>query len=108
MTMRSVGLTQTNTLKQQYSAFTAAKRIFKYGKKDPGFGRNLVFVLCFTHFIVCDLFTLLSLYYLLYFLILQEEASAIRSAGKGWFKTMISDSDYTEFENFTKWLGVTQ
>ncbi|OIS98049.1 PREDICTED: 60S ribosomal protein L4-like [Nicotiana attenuata] len=38
----------------------------------------------------------------------KEEASAIRAAGTSWFKTMISDSDYTEFENFTKWLGVTQ
>lgn len=42
------------------------------------------------------------------FLVPQEEASAIRAAGTSWFKTMISDSDYTEFENFTKWLGVTQ
>ncbi|KAJ8533970.1 hypothetical protein K7X08_007294 [Anisodus acutangulus] len=40
--------------------------------------------------------------------ITKEEAAAIRSAGTAWFKTMISDSDYTEFENFTKWLGVTQ
>ncbi|KAG5582588.1 hypothetical protein H5410_053215 [Solanum commersonii] len=40
--------------------------------------------------------------------ITKEEASAIRAAGTSWFKTMISDSDYTEFENFTKWLGVTQ
>lgn len=38
----------------------------------------------------------------------QEEASAIKAAGKAWYKTMISDSDYTEFENFTKWLGVSQ
>ncbi|PHT70611.1 60S ribosomal protein L4 [Capsicum annuum] len=38
----------------------------------------------------------------------KEEASDIRAAGTSWFKTMISDSDYTEFENFTKWLGVTQ
>ena len=39
---------------------------------------------------------------------LQEEASKVKAAGKAWYKTMISDSDYTEFENFTKWLGVTQ
>ncbi|XP_072951548.1 large ribosomal subunit protein uL4z-like [Typha angustifolia] len=38
----------------------------------------------------------------------KEEASKIKAAGKSWYKTMISDSDYTEFENFTKWLGVTQ
>lgn len=38
----------------------------------------------------------------------QEEAAAIRAAGKSWYQTMISDSDYTEFENFSKWLGVTQ
>lgn len=40
--------------------------------------------------------------------ITKEEASSIRSAGTAWFQTMISDSDYTEFENFTKWLGVAQ
>ncbi|XP_060176570.1 large ribosomal subunit protein uL4z-like [Lycium barbarum] len=40
--------------------------------------------------------------------ITKEEASAITAAGKSWFKTMISDSDYTEFDVFTKWLGVTQ
>ncbi|XP_078435394.1 large ribosomal subunit protein uL4-like [Wolffia australiana] len=38
----------------------------------------------------------------------KEESSAIRAAGKNWYHTMISDSDYTEFENFSKWLGVTQ
>jgi len=37
-----------------------------------------------------------------------EEASKVKAAGKAWYKTMISDSDYTEYENFTKWLGVTQ
>ncbi|KAL6893902.1 hypothetical protein ACP4OV_008000 [Aristida adscensionis] len=37
-----------------------------------------------------------------------EEATKIKAAGKAWYKTMISDSDYTEFENFSKWLGVTQ
>ncbi|CAI9098089.1 OLC1v1034672C1 [Oldenlandia corymbosa var. corymbosa] len=40
--------------------------------------------------------------------ITKEDASAIKAAGKSWYKTMISDSDYTEFENFTKWLGVSQ
>ncbi|XP_047970305.1 60S ribosomal protein L4-like [Salvia hispanica] len=40
--------------------------------------------------------------------ITKEEASAINSASKSWYKTMISDSDYTEFENFTKWLGASQ
>jgi large subunit ribosomal protein L4e len=38
----------------------------------------------------------------------KEEARTIQAAGKAWYKTMISDSDYTEFENFTKWLGVSQ
>ncbi|KAK8633056.1 hypothetical protein V6N13_013910 [Hibiscus sabdariffa] len=38
----------------------------------------------------------------------KEEAAAIKSAGKAWYQTMISDSDYTEFENFSKWLGVSQ
>lgn len=38
----------------------------------------------------------------------KEEAAAIKAAGKSWYQTMISDSDYTEFENFTKWLGVSQ
>lgn len=38
----------------------------------------------------------------------KEEARTIQAAGKAWYQTMISDSDYTEFENFTKWLGVSQ
>ncbi|KAJ6839716.1 uncharacterized protein M6B38_313780 [Iris pallida] len=38
----------------------------------------------------------------------KEEAAAIKAAGKSWYKTMVTDSDYAEFENFTKWLGVTQ
>ncbi|CAN1142890.1 60S ribosomal protein L4-1 [Linum perenne] len=38
----------------------------------------------------------------------KEEASAIKAAGKAWYKTMISESDYTEFEIFSKWLGVSQ
>ncbi|XP_039131353.1 60S ribosomal protein L4-like [Dioscorea cayenensis subsp. rotundata] len=37
----------------------------------------------------------------------KEDAAAIKVAGKAWYKTMVSDSDYTEFDNFTKWLGVT-
>jgi large subunit ribosomal protein L4e len=40
--------------------------------------------------------------------ITKEEAAKIKAAGKGWYKTMISDSDYSEFDNFTKWLGVEQ
>ncbi|KAB1219850.1 60S ribosomal protein L4 [Morella rubra] len=40
--------------------------------------------------------------------ITKEEAAAIKTAGKAWYQTMISDSDYTEFEVFTKWLGVSQ
>jgi large subunit ribosomal protein L4e len=38
----------------------------------------------------------------------KEEASAIKAAGKAWYHTMVSDSDYTEFDNFSKWLGVSQ
>lgn len=38
----------------------------------------------------------------------QEEAAKIKAAGKAWYQTMISDSDYTEFDNFSKWLGVSQ
>lgn len=40
--------------------------------------------------------------------ITKEEAAAIKAAGKSWYQTMISESDYAEFENFTKWLGVSQ
>lgn len=38
----------------------------------------------------------------------KEEATAIKAAGKAWYNTMVSDSDYTEFDNFSKWLGVSQ
>ncbi|CAL9751414.1 unnamed protein product [Musa acuminata subsp. burmannicoides] len=38
----------------------------------------------------------------------KEEAAAIKAAGRAWYKTMISDSDYAEFDNFSKWLGATQ
>eukprot|EP00271_Cylindrocystis_brebissonii_P016147 TRINITY_DN39384_c0_g1_i1.p1 TRINITY_DN39384_c0_g1~~TRINITY_DN39384_c0_g1_i1.p1 ORF type:complete len:424 (+),score=87.05 TRINITY_DN39384_c0_g1_i1:77-1273(+) len=31
-----------------------------------------------------------------------------KAAGEAWLKTMQSESDYTEFEIFSKWLGVTQ
>ncbi|GAB2215978.1 hypothetical protein Droror1_Dr00023744 [Drosera rotundifolia] len=37
-----------------------------------------------------------------------EELRAIKASGKSFYKTMISDSDYTDFENFSKWLGVSQ
>ncbi|XP_078180486.1 large ribosomal subunit protein uL4-like [Carex rostrata] len=37
-----------------------------------------------------------------------EEKAKIKAAGKEWYKTMISDSDYTEFDSFSKWLRVTQ
>ncbi|XP_078180487.1 large ribosomal subunit protein uL4-like [Carex rostrata] len=37
-----------------------------------------------------------------------EEKTKIKSAGKAWYKTMVSDSDYTEFESFSNWLGVTE
>ncbi|KAI8012100.1 60S ribosomal protein L4 [Camellia lanceoleosa] len=37
----------------------------------------------------------------------KEEATKSKSAGKAWYQTMISDSDYTKFENFSKWLGVS-
>ncbi|KAL5708221.1 hypothetical protein ACHQM5_019040 [Ranunculus cassubicifolius] len=36
------------------------------------------------------------------------EATKIKAAGKAWYNTMISDNDYTEFDNFTKWLDVSQ
>lgn len=32
----------------------------------------------------------------------------VKAAGAAWYKTMISESDYTEFEHFSKWLGATQ
>lgn len=38
----------------------------------------------------------------------QEELSTIKASGRAFYKTMISDSDYTEFDVFTKWLGVSQ
>ncbi|XP_050380100.1 60S ribosomal protein L4-like [Argentina anserina] len=38
----------------------------------------------------------------------KEEATKIKAAGKAWYQTMISDSDYTEFDVFQKWLGVSQ
>lgn len=38
----------------------------------------------------------------------KADKDVIKAAGKSFYKTMVSDSDYTEFENFSKWLGVTQ
>ncbi|CAN0863400.1 60S ribosomal protein L4-1 [Linum grandiflorum] len=38
----------------------------------------------------------------------KEEAAKIKAAGKAWYQTMISESDYTEFDIFAKWLGVSQ
>ncbi|CDY07934.1 BnaC03g35890D [Brassica napus] len=38
----------------------------------------------------------------------KEESLAIKAAGKSWHQTMISDSDYTDFDNFTKWLCASQ
>ena len=38
----------------------------------------------------------------------KEELSTIKASGRAFYKTMISDSDYTEFDVFTKWLGVSQ
>ncbi|KAJ7567957.1 hypothetical protein O6H91_01G013700 [Diphasiastrum complanatum] len=35
------------------------------------------------------------------------DKATIEKAGDVWYKTMTSDSDYTEFDNFSKWLGVT-
>ncbi|KAF6155294.1 hypothetical protein GIB67_019820 [Kingdonia uniflora] len=37
-----------------------------------------------------------------------EEATDIKNAGKAWYKIMVSDNDYTEFDTFSKWLGVLQ
>ncbi|GJS77055.1 60S ribosomal protein L4 [Tanacetum coccineum] len=34
----------------------------------------------------------------------KEESNKIKAASKSWYKTMISDSDYAEFDVFTKWL----
>eukprot|EP00252_Welwitschia_mirabilis_P005298 TRINITY_DN1580_c0_g1_i1.p1 TRINITY_DN1580_c0_g1~~TRINITY_DN1580_c0_g1_i1.p1 ORF type:complete len:400 (+),score=33.93 TRINITY_DN1580_c0_g1_i1:220-1419(+) len=34
--------------------------------------------------------------------------NAIKQSGKAFYRTMISDSDYSEFENFSKWLGISQ
>jgi len=39
---------------------------------------------------------------------LKKKDPELAEANKAWYKTMVSDSDYTEFENFSKWLGVTQ
>ncbi|PHU28931.1 hypothetical protein BC332_01024 [Capsicum chinense] len=39
---------------------------------------------------------------------LPKEASTTRSVSHSWYKTMISDSDYAEFDNFSKWLKVSQ
>ncbi|KAL2509386.1 60S ribosomal protein L4-1 [Forsythia ovata] len=38
----------------------------------------------------------------------KDEASAIKATGKTWYKTIISYSDYTKFDNFSKWIGVSQ
>ncbi|PKA65898.1 60S ribosomal protein L4-1 [Apostasia shenzhenica] len=38
----------------------------------------------------------------------REEARKIEAAGRAWFETMITDGDYTEFDAFSKWLGVTE
>ncbi|CAI5932065.1 unnamed protein product [Closterium sp. NIES-65] len=37
-----------------------------------------------------------------------RETEEAKKAGESWYQTMISDSDYLEFENFTKWLGVSE
>ncbi|XP_057517143.1 60S ribosomal protein L4-1-like [Amaranthus tricolor] len=38
----------------------------------------------------------------------KEERAKIKASGRAFYQTMISDSDYTEFENFSKWLGASQ
>jgi large subunit ribosomal protein L4e len=38
----------------------------------------------------------------------KEKDPKVKEAGQAWYKTMISESDYTEFDIFSKWLGVTQ
>ncbi|CAI9783209.1 unnamed protein product [Fraxinus pennsylvanica] len=60
-------------------------------------GASLVGLLATTD--VCSNLNLLLCY---------NEASTIKAASRTWYKTMISDSDYTEFENFSKWLGASQ
>lgn len=37
-----------------------------------------------------------------------EVDAATKAAGEAWYQTMISESDYTEFDIFHKWLGVNQ
>ncbi|KAI3923460.1 hypothetical protein MKW92_028775 [Papaver armeniacum] len=37
----------------------------------------------------------------------QRESAAITAAGKAWYQTIL-DGDYTEFDVFQKWLGVSQ
>jgi hypothetical protein len=40
--------------------------------------------------------------------VIKYRLASDKAAGKAWYKTMVTDSDYTEFKNFSKWLGVTQ
>ena len=34
----------------------------------------------------------------------QEQDPKAKAAGEAWYKTMLSESDYTEFDIFSKWL----
>lgn len=63
---------------------------------------TMVFHACFSRF-QSFVVTLSALLYLQ-----PEEKELIKKQGASWYKTMVSDSEYTEFENFTKWLGVSQ
>lgn len=61
-------------------------------------------ILCF----ILAILLLSDLCFVFYFETSQDEAIGIKAAGKAWYQTMISDSQYAEFENFSKWLGVSQ
>lgn len=38
----------------------------------------------------------------------EEVDPKVKEAGAAWYQTMMSESDYTEFDIFQKWLGATQ
>ncbi|MBA0742897.1 hypothetical protein Gogos_015907 [Gossypium gossypioides] len=82
----------------------------KLDKKRKPISKLLLVVTATWHsvMLLCLSYVSLSTPFIFPFALFQEEATAIKSAGKAWYQTMISDSDYTEFENFSKWLGVSQ
>lgn len=84
-----------------------SSQISAHGRRFLCGGICLVLFLIFCT-VLCDLGLCNNEFLCCVFLFIQEEASTIKAAGKAWYQTMISDSDYTEFDNFTKWLGVSQ